>query len=279
MTVNAAYIPKKKGPYRVRTPSTVSKIIDRGSYGHLGLLRESPTRVLKFCVPEREIAVLNLETEKKILEILGHHQHIIHLYSASEQGLCFEYYPLRSIRRYYESLNGSLPSLNRRLQWCHQSAAGYAYIHSKNIVHNDVSARNILLSSDMKIKICDFGAAAQVGDVIHGLGEFRYVGSRVPPESKASFIEDIFAIGGLSFEIISGKPPYEELDRSEVSMHYRNKVFPSLDRFDPDYARIIHNCWNERYSSIRALENDLPPLSSAPAGTVQTYDEGLALLI
>lgn len=245
----------------MRKPSIVSEIIDRGGFGFLGLLLDSPSQVLKFCIPEKEPAVFSLECEKRALEILGDHQYIIKLLWASERGLCFDYYPLRSIRCYYESQNGTLPSLCQRYQWCHQSIVGISYIHSKGIIHNDLSARNVLLSSNMDIKICDFGSATLVGEKIHGFGEFRYVGFRSPPEQVATFKDDIFSIGGLFYEIISGKPPYAELDREEVVRRYDNNTFASLDGFDSDYARIIDKCWNERYFSIRDIQNELPPLS------------------
>jgi serine/threonine protein kinase len=154
----------------------VSQAIDRGGTGFLGLLYdECPSRVLKYCIPENEEAVFSLGREKRALDILGDHQYIIKLYKASERGLFFEYHLLRSIRRYYESQNGTLPSLDQRLQLCHQSIVGISYIHSKNILHNDISARNILLSSNMEIKICDFGSSTFVGEKIHEFNEFRYV--------------------------------------------------------------------------------------------------------
>jgi serine/threonine protein kinase len=241
----------------------VSQIVDRGGTGFLGLLHDdSHSQILKYCIPENKGAVFSLGREKRALDILGDYPYIIKLLEASDRGLLFEYYPLRSIRRYYESQNETLPSLGQRLQWCHQSVVGISYIHSKNILHNDISARNILLTSNMEIKICDFGSSTFVGEKIHGFNEFRYVGFRRPPDKVATFRDDIFSIGGLFYEIISGKPPYSELDRSEVVRRYNNNIFASLDGFDSDYARIIDNCWNERYSSIQDLQNDLPPLSN-----------------
>jgi serine/threonine protein kinase len=69
----------------------------------------------------------------------------------------------------------------------------------------------------MDIKICDFGSASLVGEQIHGFGEFIYVGFRSPPEQQvATFKDDIVSIGDLLYEIISGNPPYADLDRSEV---------------------------------------------------------------
>ena len=247
----------------MRKPSIVSEIIDRGGFGYLGLLVDSPSQVLKFCIPEKKPEVFSLEREKRTLEILGDHKYIIKLLWASERGLCFHYYPLRSIRRYYESYSFALPPLDQRYQWCHQCVAGTSYIHSQGIIHNDLSARNILLSSNMDIKICDFGSATCVGEKIHGFGEFRYVGFRSPPQQVATFKDDIFSIGGVFYEIISGKPPYAELDRSEVVRRYNDNIFASLDGFDSDYASIIDSYWNGKYSSIQDLQNELPPLPNA----------------
>ena len=108
--------------------------------------------------------------------------------------------------------------------------------------------------------MCDFGSATFVGEKIHGFSKFRYVSFGSPTEQVATFKDDIFSIGGLFYEIISGKPPPAELDRSEVVKRYNHNIFAALDGFDPEYAAIIDNCWNERYSSVQALEHDLPQL-------------------
>src|SRR5204863_7911466 len=117
-------------------------------------------------------AIKSFECEKRALALLGPHPYIVRLLSASERSLCFEYHAHQSIRHYYERF--PLPPLEQRYQWCHQTVSGFAYIHSKNLIHHDISARNILLSSDLVIKICDFGSATQVGEEVHGLAEFRY---------------------------------------------------------------------------------------------------------
>jgi hypothetical protein len=51
----------------------------------------------------------------------------------------------------------------------------WVHMHSlENIIHHEISARNILLSSNLDIKICDFGSAGLLGEDTHGLAEFRY---------------------------------------------------------------------------------------------------------
>ena len=146
--------------------------------------------------------------------------------------------------RHYYTQNG-LPSLDQRYRWCHQAVLGFAYIYSKSIVHQDVSACNLLLSSELDVKICDFGSAAMLGERTYGLAEFRYSGGWLWPENKAMFQYDLFCIGALFYEIMLGKPPYEELSRSEVVQRYKEHNFPSLHKIEFGYTSTIEKCWHD----------------------------------
>ena len=199
--------------------------------------------------------------------ILGQNRYLVRLLNISDVGLVFEYHPFRSIRHYYKQ--HGLPTLSQRYHWCHDAVSGFAYIHSKNLVHHDISARNILVSSDFNLKICDFGSAAFVGEHSHGAAEFRYTFGRVQNEWERTFQYDLFCMGALFYEIILGKPPYENIDRAEVLERYRELAFPDIADIAGSYAAIIENCWYDKYSFIQELEADLPPLSPlAITGTV-----------
>jgi serine/threonine protein kinase len=235
----------------------MSQTIEYGSNARIGLVRDAPRTVLKY--PHRsEHAQRSFECEKRAFALLGQHPYLVHPHATSELGLYFEYHPFRSIRYYYK--HHGLPSIGQRYKWCHESVSGFAYVHSKNLVHHDISARNILVSSDLDIKICDFGSAVAVGEHPHGGGEFRYTFGRIEDEWERTFQYDLFCIGGLFYEIILGTPPYQELDRADIMARYKHRVFPSLAGIDPGYATIINNCWRDRYSSIQELESDLPRL-------------------
>ena len=85
----------------MRSPSIISKIINEGANDFIDILRDNPSLVLKFCDPEDKDAIHELQQEKKVLSILGHHQYIARLDFLSEFDLVFEYYPLDSLREYY----------------------------------------------------------------------------------------------------------------------------------------------------------------------------------
>ena len=63
----------------------------------------------------------------------------------------------------------------------------------ENIIHYDISACNILLSSDLDLKICNFGSAALLGEESHGLVEFWY--SLDQYHWEATFQYNLFCIG------------------------------------------------------------------------------------
>ena len=155
--------PNRRTEIKLQPPSYISdNYIGFGLYGRIALLRDDPSRVFKFCEPDNRDGVETIKPEKKILTMLGAHPFIIQLHWVSERGLCFEYYPLGSLRTYYHTMLPSLPEITTRTRWCHQFTEGIAFIHSKGIVHNDIGARNTLISSSMDIKICDLGFATNV---------------------------------------------------------------------------------------------------------------------
>ena len=91
-------------------PSNVSEIIDQGTHSFVGLLRANPACVLKW-PRQNEDALKSFECEKRALAIVGQHSYIVQLLGTLENGLCFEYHPLQSMRHYYTK-SGLPPLVN-----------------------------------------------------------------------------------------------------------------------------------------------------------------------
>jgi len=259
--------------YPMQEPPYVSEVIACGYWGIIALLRDDPTRVFKFCSPGRLDAVGYIEREKRMLKIVGSHPFIISPHWVNERGLCFDYYLMGDLRKYYENLRPEIPPLTDRIRWCRETVCGVAYLHSKEIAHSDICARNILLSPTRNVKICDFGFSTTFGEdtVSHG-PETRYFRPQnvFSPKkdclTKTKILDDLFSLGSVFYELLSGHMPYPGVDEYEVWKLYEEHVFPQLDDIRPQgFAELIRKCWNEEYISISALQSDLDDVTWDPS--------------
>ena len=90
-------------------------------------------------------------------------------------------------------------------------AGALAYVHSKGIVHRDVKASNVLLDGNGAPYLTDFGVSTAVGKLASGGSPIAQSPQSLDGEPAAPS-DDIFALGGLIFELLSGKPPWSTDD-------------------------------------------------------------------
>jgi serine/threonine protein kinase len=111
-----------------------------------------------------------------------------------------------------------------------QMAAGVQAIHDASIVHRDLKPENILLTKEGNVKIADFGIArTQHGHKLteHGgvVGTIDYVAPEYMLRSQVDWRSDIYALGILAFEMVTGEPPFRG-DSVYATMTKRLKTDP-----------------------------------------------------
>ncbi len=88
------------------------------------------------------------------------------------------------------------------------------YAHAKGIVHRDIKSSNILLDSNGAPYLCDFGAAVSIESEAAGGSLIAASPQSVAGEAAAP-ADDIFAFGGLIYELVSGRSPYSSASTSD----------------------------------------------------------------
>ena len=93
-------------------------------------------------------------------------------------------------------------------------AEALEYAHARGVVHRDLKPGNVLFDSRGRVKLADFGIAALVsanGDTVAGDGAGHSPFSASPEQLRgepASPADDVYGLGALAYELLSGRPPY-----------------------------------------------------------------------
>ncbi len=107
-------------------------------------------------------------------------------------------------------------------------ADALSYAHGKNIVHRDIKASNILLDAGGAPYLIDFGVAATAAGSVGGGAVIAASPQQLDGEKPAP-ADDVFALGGLIYELVSGRSPYSSAATAE---DIRSRVPPPLSARD-----------------------------------------------
>ncbi len=120
-----------------------------------------------------------------------------------------------------------------------QMAAGLAAAHAAGVVHRDVKPSNILIGSDEVAKLTDFGIARGL-DLTRVTGPAALLGTPayLAPEGSADARSDLYSLGCVAYELLTGAPPFEAHTYQDVILaHVRNP--PDLAKLPPEARPIV----------------------------------------
>lgn len=246
------------------------KNIGRGKYGFVFLVKNKNTNEIfaaKQIPMENDISQQNIQRE---IEILIRCQHPIivkfHGYSTIfdeenetyKVAIVMDYAKNGSLLNYLNKIRKKKDIDNTSLQIILIGIAyGMKYLHENNIIHRNLSSKNILLDENLYPLISDFGLSKiyEIGNSMEqsqNLFTPSYFPSEVSISSKYSSKSDVYSFSIIMYEIVTRLQPYPDLIRNpfylihRVSEGYRpefkngnkNKIKPSL-------KNLIELCWNQ----------------------------------
>ncbi len=161
-----------------------------------------------------------------------------------------------------------------------QICEGLAEAHSTGIIHRDLKPQNIMIDRDGNAKIMDFGIAYSMkAKGITGTGSIIGTPEYMSPEQvevkKLDQRSDIYSLGVILFEMITGKIPFEGETPLSVAMKHKSEHPPEpkmLNNQIPEQLnRVIIKCLekerNRRYQTVNELLSDLLSIEKAfPTG-------------
>src|SRR5882757_1398697 len=232
-------------------------------------------KALKSSAASEEHVVTRFEREAKSLALLQH-ENIIHVYDFyRERGALFivmEY--VQGIDLYDLLEKGGRLPYDVATIIAMQVARALDYVHYRGIVHRDIKPANVMISRSGGVKLMDFGIARDTsfGDLTEqgtGIGTPAYMSPEQVLGDKLDARSDIFSLGVVLYQMVTGKKPFVEDEKKSAMHKIRLEKHTSARKINPDVPRelavVIDRClekqprdrWRSAQHMVMALERFL----------------------
>jgi serine/threonine protein kinase len=210
------------------------------------------------------------DVERRAYELLGSHPNIARYLDSTENGsIILERGQV--LRTICQKAGADQIPLYRKLRWLKHAAEGLRHVHENGIVQADVGCNNMILAGDDCLKLIDFEGCSIDGKPADSLYEWFSYRRSTPTISTQT---DIFAYGCVIYEVMTGRPPYHELETSDnpsslVEQLYEQNQFPDVAHLP--LGELMQSCWHGTVStmnevmqaleaaSLSSLEASVPP--------------------
>jgi response regulator RpfG family c-di-GMP phosphodiesterase/tRNA A-37 threonylcarbamoyl transferase component Bud32 len=208
------------------------------------------------------------------------HPRIVQIYDYGEdEELAYIVMELVNGKSLHELLTkGATYSQNEIVEIIRPLLDGLGYVHEEGIVHRDLKPSNILINSDGRIKICDFGIAhtesselTQLGDVLgslHYMSPEQFIGMSIDARS------DIYSVGVIAYELLTGKKPFvgNSATIMQQAIYEREKPPSSINpALTPEIDAVIHKALekdsDKRYQTAREFSDAFVAAVSVRSGS------------
>jgi HD-like signal output (HDOD) protein len=169
-----------------------------------------------------------------------------------------------------------------------QILAGMAHVHASGLLHGDIKPANILIGANNIPRVTDFGIARPVRTAARetvSCGTVQYTAPECLSEGRADYRSDVFALGLLFHEMLTGKPVYEAANEYSVIYRILNEIPPSPSASNPRIDRRLDDIVlkalqrepDRRYADAGQMKLDLDRyrVPAAAAASVELREQAL----
>lgn len=178
------------------------------------------------------------EIEARVYRHLGKHKRIARCLACGDDYIDLRYEPNGDLEPYLK-VHSVTDYFRHRV--ARQAIEAVNFIHQKEVIHSDLSARQFLVDERLNIRLSDFGGSSLQGSeaiVMENATHFLPRNEDLPNTVQS----DIFALGSTIYEILVGQKPYEGKMDEEVQQLFFRKVVPGSGRYQRCY---LEACYSE----------------------------------
>jgi len=233
--------------------------------------RKVAVKVLRGDLAEDEKFVRRFQREAIAASSLNH-PNIVEVYDVGEDDgkyfIVMEYVDGKTLKSLVKK-RGAL-TLPEVIDIMLQLTSAIGCAHESYIIHRDIKPQNVIILEDGRVKVMDFGIAAQLNS--NDLTQTNSVMGTVyylPPEQANGNVttakSDIYSLGILMYELVVGKVPFKGDSPVEVAIKQMREKIPDITLANPDIPQSIENIIlracaknpKNRYDSVEEMREDL----------------------
>ena len=211
------------------------------------LNREVAIKILRQELSVDPVNLLRFQREANAASKLNH-PHIVEIFDVGEEDgrhyIVMEVVKGKTLKELIQQ-RGAL-DIKEAIFIMRQIISAVAHAHTNNIIHRDIKPQNILVKDDGSIKIADFGIAmamdaTQLTQVDSVMGSVHYMAPECARGEIASIQSDVYSLGIVFYELLSGHVPYAAEVSVQVALKHMQEDFPSIRSFNPSIPQSIEN--------------------------------------
>jgi len=176
------------------------------------------------------------------------HPNIVEVYDVGEDNgknfIVMEYVKGKTLKQLIKQ-RGAL-NQNEVVDIMKQLTSATAHAHMRGVIHRDIKSQNVLIKDDGTVKLSDFGIAitsneAQLTQTNTVMGSVHYLAPELAKGHRATIQSDIYSLGIVMFEMLTGDVPYHGDSPVQVALRHLHDPLPSIKEQNSEINQAVEN--------------------------------------